>query len=79
MRKQYEMTQRQMNEILDASKPIPAIMLQCGPVSTPQANANRAWAALGETMGFKPMTVERVSGRSPRVFSAESIEAKAEK
>lgn len=71
MRKNYEMTQAQLEKILEACKPVPAIMLQCGPLSSPQENANRAWQALGDELGFDHMTVEP-TGRGDRFFTAEA-------
>lgn len=63
------MTVTDLAKILDASKPVPMIMLQCGEPSNPQENANRCWAELGERMGFDYMTV-RPTGRGDRFFTA---------
>jgi len=71
MRKNFEMTQEQLNTILDACKPVPLIALNCGMPPSPQENANSAWAALGKDMGFKPMTV-KPTGQGDRFFSAET-------
>ncbi len=68
--KEFEMTEDQLETLLDACKPVPMIMLQCGPPSSPQENANRAWAALGIEMGFDSKTVEPISGKSTRFFRA---------
>ena len=38
--------------------------------SSPQANANAAWAALGKEMGFDSTTVMPISGKGTRFFSA---------
>lgn len=70
MRRDYEMTDDDLKELLEACKPVPAIALQCGPISSPQENANRAWERLGQKMGFNHMTV-RPNGRGDRHFSAE--------
>ena len=70
MRTSYEMTEADLAKILDACKPVPMVMLQCGEPSSPQENANRAWAELGKRMGFDPMTVEP-TGRGDRFFTAE--------
>ena len=72
MRKDFEMTHEQLGKIMDACKPVPMIMLQCGTPSSPQENANRAWATLGEELGFIPMTV-KPNGKGDRFFSAESV------
>jgi hypothetical protein len=56
-RTDYEMTEDDLGAILEASKPVPAMFLTGGTpmFGTPQENANRAWAALGERMGFDPI------------------------
>jgi len=71
----FEMTDDQLAKIRDACKPTPVMFLSGGrPMgTTPQENANRAWAELGKELGFKPMTV-RPRGDNPRCFSAETIE-----
>jgi hypothetical protein len=68
-RKQFEMTEEQLTTLMDACRPVAMIMLQCGTPSSPQQNANAAWASLGTEMGFKPMTVQP-SGGNNRVFTA---------
>lgn len=70
-RAQFEMTQADLETILAACKPTP-VMFASGGVpmfDSPQENANRAWAELGQRMGFEPMTVEP-AGSDPRVFTA---------
>lgn len=73
MRKNYEMTTDDLAMLLDAMKPEPMIMLQCGTPRSVQENANAAWAKLGERMGFDPMTVQP-TGEGRRFFSAEAIQ-----
>jgi len=68
-RTNYEMTQEDLEAILDACKPVPMIMLQCGGSRSPQERANAAWEALGKKMGFDHMTVQP-TGRGDRFFSA---------
>ncbi len=65
------MTQTDYEAILEACKPTIAMWGSGGvPLfSTPQENANRAWAELGSRLGFEPMTVEP-AGSDPKVFSA---------
>lgn len=78
MRKEYEMTQTQLDKLLDACKPTPAMWLSGGAplFKTPQENANRAWRALGDEMGFNFMTVEP-SEKGSRFFTAEANEPAA--
>lgn len=71
MRKEFEMTQAQLDSILEASKSTPAMYLSGGQpmFDSPQENANRAWKKLGEEMGFDYMTVKPTS-RGNRFFTA---------
>ena len=69
-RTEYEMTEEQLKKLLDACTPVPAMMIgNCLP-SSPQENANRAWRALGEEMGFDTMTVRPNRHKGQRFFSA---------
>lgn len=72
MRAYFEMTQADLEKLLSAMKPIPAIALNCGPIGSVQERANSAWAELGSRMGFAPMTVQpNNERRDPRFFTAE--------
>jgi len=71
MRQNFEMTQKQLDIILNACKPVPLIALNCGMPTSPQENANTAWSKIGKEMGFKPMTV-KPNGKGDRFFSAET-------
>ena len=75
-RKEFEMIDEDLNELLDACKPTPAMTLNGGDLicGTPQENANRAWQRLGEKMGFKHMTVEPVQSKGPLFFTAEIVD-----
>lgn len=68
-RKNYEMSEEDLQTILDAGKPVHMMMLQCGLPKSPQENANAAWGRLGEKLGFDHMTVEP-TGQGDRFFSA---------
>jgi len=70
MRKNYEMTQEQLDKLLEASKPVPMVALNCGMPRSPQERANSVWEALGEELGFDYMTV-KPNGKGDRFFSAE--------
>ena len=50
MRKEFEMTQAELDEILDACKPTPVMYLSGGQsmFRSPQENANGAWRKLGK-------------------------------
>lgn len=68
---EYEMTQADLDAILAACRPTPVMFLSGGtPMGgSPQENANAAWRALGEHMGFDYMTV-RPSSKGDRFFTA---------
>jgi len=70
MRKEFELSQAEFDKLLDACQPVAAIALQCGTPMSVQENANQAWKALGDRMGFDGMTV-RSNGKGPRFFTAE--------
>jgi len=69
-RKEFEITERQLNILIDASNPVPMIMLQCGKPKSAQENANNAWKSLGRELGFDSMTVQRINGKGERFFTA---------
>lgn len=75
-RTEYEMTDADLKTILDACKPVPYMLIGGHAPSSPQENANRAWAALGAKMGFDPMSVQP-TGKGNRFFSAVPSETEA--
>lgn len=72
--KDFEMTQEQLDELMDACKPTPVMYLSGGTtmVRSPQENANHAWKKLGKELGFISSTV-RPNGKGDRFFAAEAI------
>ncbi len=81
-RVKYEMTDDDLKSLLDACKPTPAILVGEYTPSSPQENANRAWQALGEKMGFDHTTVKPIAGNAQTIFSAvpsETTEQKKER
>ena len=58
MEKDFEMTKEQYDNLIKAMQPVHMIMLQCGTPPSQQENANNAWKALGDEMGFDGMTVK---------------------
>ena len=81
-RTEYEMTEADLQEILNACKPVPYMVVGGRPPTSPQENANLAWSRLGQKMGFDHMTVRPTSGKGQRFFSAvpnETVEAKADR
>lgn len=75
MRKEYELTQDELDELLGACKPTPAMFLSGGTpmFGTPQENANRAWGVLGKKRGFVGSSVQPVSGKGDRFITAEAL------
>lgn len=71
---EYEMSEEQYARMIEACKPVPLIMLQCGPAPSQQERVNAAWTELGKEMGFKPMTATRSFRNSERFFLAEPEE-----
>lgn len=71
-RTNYEMTEADLEKLLEACKPTPAIWGSGGApmFATPQENANRAWAELGKRMGFDSDTVQPMEGKSAMFFTA---------
>ena len=73
---EYEMTEEDLNELLDACKPTRVMMIGSYIPPSPQENANRAWRRLGEKMGFDYLTVKPIAGKGQRFFSATKTEDK---
>jgi hypothetical protein len=81
-RTEYEMTDDDLQKILEACKPTVVMKIGNYVGASPQENANRAWASLGEKMGFDYMTVRPIPGKGERYFSAvpsETAEQKTER
>lgn len=70
MRQEYEITEAQLESLMEASKPVRYMVFGGRPPSSPQENANRAWASLGAELGFDHMTVRPVQGKAQTFFTA---------
>lgn len=70
MRREFEMTEADLKQILEACRPVPMIMLNIAMPRSQQDRANDAWAELGRRMGFDHMTVQP-TGRGDRFFTAD--------
>ena len=77
-RVEYEMSEEDHAALLEACKPVPYIVVGGHPPSSPQQNANAAWAALGRKMGFNGGTVQPVVGKPQRFFTAVPLETGAQ-
>lgn len=76
---EYEMTDEDCKALLDACKPVPYMVVGGFEPSSPQENANRAWKALGDKMGFDYATVKPVPGKPMKFFTAVPSETKEQK
>lgn len=77
MRREFEMSDAQLERIRAASKPVPAMFLSGGQpmFGTPQENANSAWRAVAAELGFIWDTARPVPGKGERFVSAEAVDA----
>ncbi len=80
-RTNYEMTEKDLKKILEASKPTPVMFLSGGtPIGgNQQENANRAWEELGKKMGFDYMTFRPIEGGGQRFFTAIPSETESQR
>ncbi len=78
-RTEYEMSDSDLKEILDACKPVPCMMIGSYTPSSQQENANRAWARLGKKLGFDSNTVQPVQGKEQKFFTAVPSETEQQK
>jgi hypothetical protein len=78
-RTNYEMTEAQLEKLLEACKSTVVMKIGNYSGSSPQENANRAWEELGKKMGFDHMTVKPITRKGTRFFSAIPIENETQK
>lgn len=69
-RTEFQLTPEQKAKLLEAMKPVPYIMVGGSWPTSRQENANDAWKALGEELGFDWKSVQPVPGKSDDWFSA---------
>jgi hypothetical protein len=69
-RKEFVMSDEQHARLMKACRPVPMIMLQCGPAPSAYDMAMIAWQELGAEMGFDWNTVEPVRGKDNKYFTA---------
>lgn len=69
-RTNYQMSEADLKSLLESCKPVPYLVVGGHATSSPQENANRAWAELGKRMGFDSDTVQPLEGKSAMHFSA---------
>lgn len=69
-RHEYNMSDDQLNTLLNACKPVTYMVIGGIEPRSPQENANAAWEVLGAEMGFDSTTVLPVPGKGPHIFTA---------
>lgn len=72
MRAEFQMTEQQLQRLMDACLPAAAMWIG-GPPRSVQENANDAWKRLAGELGFVWDTVAPVPGKSPLYFTAEKL------
>lgn len=72
----YELTADQYSRLMEASKPVTLIAIQCGPVSTPRENAERIWRDVAAEHGCIFDTIQPSHADGPHFFRAEPIRSK---
>lgn len=80
MRKEYELSQEDLDTLLDASKPVPVMYLSGGQpmFGTPQQNVNRVWKEIGQKYRFFWNTAQPIAGKGQRFITAVAIESETE-
>lgn len=68
-RAEFEMSISDLSTLLESMRPVPCMMIGTIAPRSQQENANAAWCALGDRMGFDGMTVQP-SGKGDRFFTA---------
>lgn len=78
-RKEYEMTQEDLDKLYEACKPVPYMVIGGVPPLSTQERVNDAWNELGRRMGFDGKTARPSgNGKGDRFFTAEPTEIKKE-
>jgi len=73
------MSEEEFQVILDACKPTRVMMIGNYIPASPQENANRAWRALGDKMGFNSESVRPINGKEGRFFTAVPTETESQR
>lgn len=78
---EYEISQEDLDMLLDACKPTPVMFLSGGQpmFNSPQENANHAWKLLGEKYGFVWDSPKPIDGKGMRFFKATPNENETQK
>lgn len=71
VRRALQLTQAELKTLLEATRPMPYMVVGGYPPISQQTRANDAWRALGRKRGFDWETVRPVAGEDQTWFSAE--------
>ncbi len=71
MRREYELTEEELQSLHEACKPVPYLIIGGRPPRSPQEKANAAWRKLAIARGFVWDTVKPIDGACDRHFTAE--------
>ena len=75
----YQMTEEDKRDMIDACKGMPLMELGGYPVQSPSQRAREAWKLLGEKMGFDYKTVKPRIGKGERFFTAIPLKDKVQR
>ena len=78
-RTEYEMTEEDFKELMEACKSVPVIMVGGVSPRSAQENANDAWERLGKKMGFDSETVSPIQGKDNKHFTAVPSETESQR
>ena len=78
MIKEYKLTDKQLEILMDASKPTPVMFQSCEQplFVSAQERANQTWKELGDELGFDYTTVKPSNKGNPLYFTAKEKEWK---
>jgi len=78
-RTNYEMSEENLKELLEACRPTPCILVGGFAQLSQQDMANAAWQRLGGKMGFDYLTVRPIAGKGNSFFSAVPSETETQR
>jgi len=76
MRKEFQLSDLELKDLLDACKPVRYMVFGGHSPRSPQENANAAWRSVGEKLGFDYLTVKPIVGKGQQFFTAEEKEVR---
>ena len=71
--KEFQLSETDYNLLMDASKPVPYMIVGGFEPTSPRQKAEEQWKRIGKEMGFKWETARPVRGKSDIFFTAEPI------